>query len=119
MPAENGAISRVFLTEDGMGFEVIGGGEAKGLCGSGLLDLAACLLQLGYLSPEGQLLCEEEDGEAVFPLTERVFLTAHDVRRLQLAKAAVAAGIAVITEQRGISDEEIRISSAKWLETIG
>ena len=93
---------------DSLCYEVIGGGEATGLCGSGLLDLAACLTELGYISPDGRLFGDEdENGRAVFPLTEHVVLTAGDVRQLQLAKAAVAAGIRILLEDSGVSYDEI------------
>ena len=92
MSASFGAIHRVELTCDGLTYEVLGGGEAEGICGSGLLDLVACLLDLGYLDESG-CLAEDECGEAVFRLSEKVYITQKDVRQLQLAKAAVAAGI--------------------------
>ena len=108
MPASAGAISRVWCEGDSLCYEVIGGGEATGLCGSGLLDLAACLTELGYISPDGRLFGDEdENGRAVFPLTEHVVLTAGDVRQLQLAKAAVAAGIRILLEDSGVSYDEI------------
>ena len=48
MPAEPGAIYRVLRQQEGeMDFQVIGGSEAKGLCGSGLVDLIALLCRLG------------------------------------------------------------------------
>ena len=106
MPAAKGAVNRVWLTEEGLGFEVLGGGEAEGLCGSGLLDLAACLLELGYIDESGALE-ENEDGEAVFYLTDRVYLDQRDVRQLQLAKAAVAAGVRILLESEGIGFEEL------------
>ena len=108
MPASAGAINRFYLTEDQLRFDVIGGGDPKGICGSGLLDLAACLVNLGYISPDGQLLCEGWDGEeGVFPVTENVSLTANDVRQLQLAKAAVAAGIRILLEKSGLEYDDI------------
>ena len=92
MSASFGAIHKVELTDGGLSYEVLGGGEAEGICGSGLLDLVACLLDLGYLD-EGGCLAEDEHGEAVFYLTDKVYITQKDVRQLQLAKAAVSAGI--------------------------
>ena len=60
-------------------------------------------------APEGfeRWLSEDENGNGVFHLTDRVSLSAADVRQLQLAKAAVAAGIAVLTETAGISPDQI------------
>lgn len=102
MPAADGAVHRVELTESGLQYEVVGGGKAQGLCGSGLLDLVACLLELGYMDESG-CLKENENGEAVFYLTDRVFLTQRDIRRLQLAKAAVAAGIRLLLCKAGLT----------------
>ena len=106
MPAADGAVYAVELTEDGLSYEVLGGGEAKGLCGSGLLDLVACLLELGYIDESGCLV-EDENGEAVFHLTDKVFLTQRDIRQLQLAKAAVAAGIRLLLREQKLTCDDL------------
>ena len=119
MPGVDGAISRVRY-DHGFLYDVIGGGEPKGLCGSGLLDLTAVLLRLGVIAPGGRLLPPEDapmplrryltrddDGNGRFHLTPEVSLMAADVRNLQLAKAAVAAGIRVLLQQRGIAPEQV------------
>ena len=106
MPAAEGAVSAVELTDGGLQYEVIGGGEACGLCGSGLLDLVACLLELGYIDESG-CLEENEDGEAAFYLTDKVFITQRDVRQLQLAKAAVAAGIRLLLREGKLDCKEL------------
>lgn len=119
MPGVDGAVSRVRYGR-GFLYDVIGGGEPKGLCGSGLLDLTAVLLRLGVIAPGGRLLPPEDapeslrrcltrddDGNGRFHLTPEVYLTAADVRNLQLAKAAVAAGIRVLLQQRSITPEQV------------
>ena len=103
MSASYGAVHQVTLTEDGLAYEVLGGGEATGLCGSGLLDLAACLIELGYIDESGCLLTDE----AAFYLTDRVYLTQQDVRQLQLAKAAVAAGIRLLLQEQQLTARDI------------
>ena len=120
MASADGAISRVRWEQSGPVVQVIGGGEPRGICGSGLLDLLAMLLSLGIVDETGRLLppdeapegfdrwlFEDENGNGIFYLTDAVFLSAADVRQLQLAKAAVAAGIAVLTETAGISPDKI------------
>ena len=106
MPAANGAVYSVELTEEGLSYQVLGGGEARGLCGSGLLDLVACLLELGYIDESG-CLSENENGEAVFFLTDKVYLTQRDIRGLQLAKAAVAAGIRLLLREQHLGFDDI------------
>ncbi len=106
MPATDGAIYSVELIDDGLKYEVLGNGEAQGLCGSGLLDLVACLLELGYIDESGCLM-ENESGESVFYLTDRVFLTQRDIRQLQLAKAAVAAGICLLLKKQNIELDDL------------
>ena len=111
----DGAVSRVRYS-DAFKMNVIGGGEAVGLCGSGLIDLTALLLRLGVIDEGGRLLPPEdapeafrryltrdENGCGVFHLTDRVYLTAADVRALQLAKAAVAAGVQILLAQQGLT----------------
>ena len=119
MPGVDGAVSRVRY-DRGFVYDVIGGGVPKGLCGSGLLDLTAVLLRLGAIAPGGRLLPPEQapaalrrhlthdaDGNGCFHLTPEISLTAADVRNLQLAKAAVAAGIRVLLQQRGLTPEQL------------
>ena len=111
----DGAVSRVRYS-GAFKMNVIGGGEAAGLCGSGLIDLTALLLRLGVIDEGGRLLPPEdapeafrryltrdENGCGVFHLTDRVYLTAADVRALQLAKAAVAAGVQILLAQQGLT----------------
>lgn len=119
MPALTGAVSHVRY-DRGILYDVIGAVEPCGICGSGLIDLAAALLRLGCIDPGGRLLPPElapeklrryirpdGQGNGVFYLTENVYLTAADVRSLQLAKAAVAGGIEVLLARQGIGVSEL------------
>ena len=119
MPGITGAVSHVSY-DRGFLCDIVGGGEAKGICGSGLVDLVAVLLERGVIDESGRLLppqdapedmrrylTEDGQGNGVFHLTKAVSLTARDVRNLQLAKAAVAGGIRVLLEQRGVTADDI------------
>lgn len=119
MPALTGAVSHVRY-DRGFLYDVIGAVEPTGLCGSGLIDLAATLLRLGCIDNGGRLLPPElapervrryirpdGQGNGVFHLTENVYLTAADVRSLQLAKAAVAGGIEVLLARHGIRASDL------------
>ena len=71
-------------------YETIGGAPAKGICGSGLVDAVAALIAAGHVDETGYLDDDFEDG---FPLCDGVEITAKDIREMQLAKAAICAGV--------------------------
>ena len=98
MRAEEGAVAAVRNTDGGIETDVIGGGSARGICGSGLLDLIAVLLERGDIDEYGGLKCED-----LLPVP----LTQKDVRQFQLAKAAIAAGIECLLEKEGISAGDV------------
>jgi uncharacterized 2Fe-2S/4Fe-4S cluster protein (DUF4445 family) len=98
-----GAVDHVWVENGEVRHSVIGGGEAVGLCGSGLMDLVAVLLQIEEMDETGRL--EEEDY--TIPGTT-VTLTQKDVREVQLAKAAIRAGIELMCRKRGITPEDIQ-----------
>lgn len=103
MRGADGAVDHVW-TEDGVvRFHVIGDGTAQGLCGSGLLDLVASLLDLGILDESGYL----PGGSYCLPDT-KVVLTQKDVREVQLAKAAIRAGIELLCTQLQVDIPQIR-----------
>ena len=119
MTAAPGAISAVEWVDGRLSCTVIGGGEAVGLCGSGLLDAAAVMLDLGAVDETGRMLDVEEDDipaeaapylflteddEPAFRLSARVYVTQGDVRKLQLGKGAIAAGVQVLIREYGIGE---------------
>lgn len=91
-PAQNGAIN---LVRPDMSFTVIGGGKPQSICGSGLVDAAAALLATGELDETGRL----ENGDRHF--SPDVYLSGRDIRQLQLAKAAIRAGIETLLAASG------------------
>ena len=119
IPARAGAIDRVWLADGRVQLSVLGGGAAAGVCGSGLLDALAVMLELGAVDETGRLLPPDEttaaarahvsvsDGGVEFSLAPGVSVSAADVRALQLAKAAVAAGIETLLGQMGVAAEEL------------
>lgn len=113
MGGVTGAISRVNLS-DGVDIGVIGGGEAQGICGSGLVDAIAGMLDRGYIDEMGGMdedemgeLAGEDAGRPTLMLTDSVMITQRDVREVQLAKAAIAAGIQTLIAQRGCAIGDI------------
>lgn len=92
MRAATGAISDVTVVGDDVSCGVIGGGSPCGLCGSGLVDAVAAGLQTGVIESNGRMA-------KPWTLADDVTLTPWDVRELQLAKAAIAAGLRILTER--------------------
>lgn len=117
--ARTGAIHRVEMAGDRVAIEVVGGGAPTGICGSGVIDTVAALLANGVIDPTGRLLSpaeipsnlgnrvEERAGEPVFVLYRDartlVYLSQGDIRQVQLAKAAIRAGIEVLFARAGIT----------------
>ncbi len=101
MRGNDGAIDHVSLADGKLQYHVIGESEPKGICGSGLLDAVWSLLQSGQIDETGRM-------EETYYFTQEVFLSQKDVRELQLAKAAIAAGVQLLCRRRGVQVEEIQ-----------
>ena len=99
--SETGAIDRVFIQDGAVRVHTIGDGPATGVCGSGLIDAVAAALAVGAVDETGAM-----EGDA-FPLAEGVSLLPRDIRSVQLAKAAVAAGIDTLLEAAGIGTADV------------
>lgn len=95
MRAATGAIASVTASPGGLVCEVLGGGQPRGLCGSGLVDAVAHLLDGGAIQPNGRMA----NGAKSTPLAGPVTLIQADIRELQLAKGAIAAGIQILLER--------------------
>lgn len=102
MRGAEGAVDHVWLENGDVKYHVIGDAPPVGLCGSGLLDLVAVLLEKGIVSGSGRM--EQES----FCLCDHVTLTQKDVREVQLAKAAIRAGIELLCRKMEVSVGEIR-----------
>ncbi len=98
MRATNGAIDSVEIEGGQFRCSVIGDAAARGICGSGLVDAVAAALEQDWLLPGGRLAT----GERELPLSGGVSITQSDIRALQLAKAAIAAGIKILKRRYGV-----------------
>ncbi len=96
MRAAQGAVDRVEIRGGALRGRVIGGGAAAGICGSGLVDAVAAALDLGLVDASGRV---QAAGKRL-PVSGNVCLTQADIRELQLAKGAVAAGLRLLAAPR-------------------
>ncbi|MHB8069589.1 MAG: ASKHA domain-containing protein [Desulfobaccales bacterium] len=104
LPAEPGAVYRVGRGPDGaLHYQVIGGEEPRGFCGSGLVDLISRLLETGRLSRTGKFSAGSgEAWRADLPGTASLGLSLEDVDNLQRAKAAIGTGVTVLARLSGV-----------------
>ena len=129
MRAALGAIDRVRLEAEDLRLHTIGDAPAQGICGSGIIDAIAALLDAGVIDWTGLI---DVDGHDRLPpaLRERVtmrgeerlvilarpgeagavheiVLSQEDIRQVQLCKGAIASGIAMLQHVAGVRDDEI------------
>ncbi len=128
MIARAGAIEGAGHQGGELYYRTVGNISPKGICGSGLVDLVAVLLHCGVIDNEGLIRFTPEDkyqemNSRVIPRTDGynflvaseqesyhgrpIYLTQKDIRELQLAKAAMAAGIKTLMDELGIGPDGI------------
>ncbi len=106
MRASTGAITKAKVCHGRIDTEVVGQLEAEGISGSGIIDLLACMLELGVMDDTGYIK-EEAMENSRYPITNKVGITREDVRQIQLAKGAIAAGIQCLMEEANVSCEAL------------
>jgi len=104
MRAATGAISQVEVENERLLCHVLGNVAPQGLCGSGLVDAVAAGLELETIQASGRLA----NGAKEWMLKPPVVLTQNDIRELQLAKAAIAAGARILLERSGTSISDLK-----------
>ena len=110
-----GAVDHVAYEDGSWTYTTVDHQPAIGLCGSGLIDLVAQLYKAGLIDEMGHLESGQEN-DSIFVLVppekagneKGVYLTQKDVREVQLAKAAIAAGIQLLMKELGITEKEIQ-----------
>ena len=123
--AVEGAIEAVVWNGEDLAVKVIGSPSAnvaRSICGSGLIDALAEFIELGIIDSTGRIVRPEklpkkilgrileEYGQPAVLLAEGegiVVLTQNDIRQLQLAKAAIRAGIRILQRKLGLNDGDI------------
>jgi uncharacterized 2Fe-2S/4Fe-4S cluster protein (DUF4445 family) len=104
MRAVTGAISHVVHIHGELRATAIGELEARGICGSGLVDAVAVGLETGAILPSGRIA----NGTKLFPVKDCVVLYQSDIRELQLAKAAIASGFRLLLKRLGANPADVK-----------
>jgi uncharacterized 2Fe-2S/4Fe-4S cluster protein (DUF4445 family) len=121
MRAATGAIERLRITNDVIQYQTIDGAPPIGICGSGILDTLAQLYLVKVIDEDGRIMNNHPrvrayKGQREFILVSKeerkgksaITITQHDVRELQLAKAAIRSGIQALLEARGCTEDDIK-----------
>ena len=121
--AAPGAIETVKIVDGEVIVGTIDGQPAIGICGSGLVDACAVLVDAGLLDNSGRFVTNElaaqispalatrlieRGGERIFVLEGDIFLSQRDVRELQFAKAAIATGWALLLEEFNVQESDVQ-----------
>ncbi|MDD4859161.1 MAG: ASKHA domain-containing protein, partial [Dehalococcoidales bacterium] len=104
MRAASGAIEKIRISGDTVCCQTIDNAPPAGICGSGILDAMAQLYISGVIDKGGKIngnhpRIRQNEGQKEFVLVDRqgerseIVVTQHDIRELQMAKAAIRAGI--------------------------
>ena len=102
MRGATGAIDKISVVNQRLYAHTIGEGSPVGICGSGLIDAVACMLDLEMLDESGYFeddkLCVDGD----------VCLYPKDLRMVQLAKSAICAGILTLIQSENSNVSDVR-----------
>ena len=131
MRAASGAIEHISITDGEVACEVIDGIRPVGICGSGIIDAVAELLDAGIVDSTGRLLDRDElagtvpgsllnrivdvDGQNAFVFSRGdggsesrdVILSQRDIRHIQLAKGAISAGMHLLLKELSLGPEDL------------
>ncbi len=115
MGAVAGAVSHVGVENGSIAVQTVGDAKPIGICGSGLLDAVAVFCESGLIDETGRIDDErqseyltEHEGKPAIKLCEDVIITQRDIRELQTAKAAIAAGVRTLIHTAGLQADDVK-----------
>lgn len=116
MRAAPGAVDAVTANDGRWTLHTIGDAPAIGICGSGLVDLVSCLVKNGAIGKSGRFETkteppvgnwDEREGRGLLRLSDAVVLTQKDVRQVQLARAAIRAGLDALLAEAKVRTQDV------------
>ena len=102
MVAAQGAIDRVKIANQSLVYHTIGGTAPIGICGSGLIDLVACLRDLDELDSMGAMMENE------YPLCPNISLTREDIHAFLVSKSAIRSGMETLCHAAGVPIDAVQ-----------
>lgn len=113
--AQRGAIEAFHIDEKyNIHYKTIGDEKALGICGSGLIDIAGALVKRNILMKSGRWnknldpSLAERLVDKKFYITKDIYISQKDIRQIQLAKGAIAAGVILMLEEIGLRIDDIQ-----------
>ncbi len=117
-----GAVEAAYFDGETIDIKTIDAQPARGICGSGIIDLASSLLKAAVVDPSGRIKTPEQkeglqvsvaeclqliDDQPAFRVAEGVFFTQADIRQVQLAKGAIRTGIDMLMSEANVTPEDL------------
>ena len=107
MLASEGAIDSIRIIDGKVHYTVIGGGEPKGICGSGIIDLVAQLFLAGMLDRRGNFTESAGAKDGVFTIVGDVVITQSEISNVIMTKAAIYSASGTMVRSLGIGFEDL------------
>lgn len=120
MRAAPGAIEKIEVTDGQFHIQTIGNQAPVGICGSGILDAVAVLLEEGLINKVGRMdpshpMVEVNEKQVSFKLVDAaqtghgraIMVSRKDINEIQLAKGAIRTGIEIMLADIGLVDADI------------
>jgi len=119
-----GAIDKISFRDGSFNIHTLWDKKPIGICGSGLVDAVSLLVENYIVDETGRFtepdewkpeaLCLRDrlttvNGETAFKIADEIYIYQQDIREVQLAKAAIYAGIKILLEHQNVSYEDVDI----------
>jgi uncharacterized 2Fe-2S/4Fe-4S cluster protein (DUF4445 family) len=122
MRAEAGAVEKLYLEKSAIKYQTIDNKRPKGICGSGIIDAVAVLLELGYINRSGVFVEEEKPRVETVEGLKRyiiadgretgtghpVFISESDIENVITAKAAIFAAMKILLRRLDLTFDDIQ-----------
>jgi uncharacterized 2Fe-2S/4Fe-4S cluster protein (DUF4445 family) len=117
-----GAVEAAYFDGETIDIKTIDAQPARGICGSGIIDVVAALLKAAVVNPSGRMKTPDQkeglqasvaerlrliDDQPVCNIADGVFFNQADIRQLQLAKGAIRTGIDMLMSEANVTAEDL------------